>query len=41
MDIVAEIIKVLMIPIVLLAIPIIFVLIFDIAAHLGELFGER
>jgi hypothetical protein len=40
MDIVLDIIKVALIPIVLLVIPILFILIFDIAAHLGELFGR-
>lgn len=41
MDIVEDLIKLLLIPVVLLGIPILFVLILDIAAHLGELFGER
>jgi hypothetical protein len=40
MDIVLDIIKVALIPIILLAIPILFILILDIAAHLGELFGR-
>jgi|GEM_PF-738003 len=37
----AELIKFLLIPIVLLLVPLLVMLIFDIAAHLGELFGER
>lgn len=41
MDLLEELIKLLLIPAVLLGIPILFILIFDIAAHLGELFGER
>jgi hypothetical protein len=40
MDILLDIIKIALIPIVLLAIPILFILIFDIAANLGELFGR-
>jgi hypothetical protein len=40
MDILLDVIKIALIPIVLLAIPILFILIFDIAAHLGELFGR-
>lgn len=40
MDIVLEIIKFALIPLILLVIPILFVLILDIAAHLGELFGR-
>ncbi|GBD16273.1 hypothetical protein HRbin26_01168 [bacterium HR26] len=39
--ILAELIKFLLIPIVLLLVPLLVMLIFDIAAHLGELFGER
>lgn len=41
MDFVDDIFKLVMIPIVLALIPILFILIFDIAAHLGELFGRR
>ena len=41
MDILLDIIKVALIPLILLAIPILFVLILDIAAHLGELFGRE
>jgi hypothetical protein len=40
-DVVEALIKLLIIPLVLIGIPILFILIFDIAAHLGELFGER
>jgi hypothetical protein len=41
MEILLDIIKIALIPLVLLAAPILFVLIFDIAAHLGELFGSE
>lgn len=41
MDIVQDLIKLLIFPVVLLGIPILFILIFDIAAHLGQLFGDR
>lgn len=41
MDIVRDLIKILIIPIVLIVIPILFILVFDIGAHLGELFGRR
>jgi hypothetical protein len=40
MDILLDVIKFLLIPIIFIAIPVLFVLILDIAAHLGELFGE-
>lgn len=40
MDIFLEVIKFALIPLILLVIPILFVLILDIAAHLGELFGR-
>jgi hypothetical protein len=40
MDILLEVIKFLLLPIIFIAIPILFILILDIAAHLGELFGE-
>ena len=39
--ILADLIKFLLIPIVLLLVPLLVMLIFDIAAHLGELFGEQ
>ena len=39
MDIFLDVMKVALIPIILLAIPFLFVLILDIAAHLGDLFG--
>ncbi len=39
--ILVEVVKVLLIPVVLLLVPLLMMLIFDIAAHLGELFGER
>ena len=41
MNIVADVIKLLLIPIVLIAVPILFILVFDIAAHLRELFGQE
>jgi hypothetical protein len=40
-DILLDVIKVALIPIVILAMPILFVLVLDIAAHLRELFGGR
>ncbi len=40
MDILLEVFKVALIPLILLAIPVLFILILDIAAHLGELFGR-
>lgn len=41
MNVIEDIIKVLIIPLVLIGIPILFMLVFDIAAHLGELFGQK
>ena len=41
MDIIEGLVEALLFPIVLAAIPILFILIFDIAAHLGDLFGDR
>lgn len=40
MDILLDVIKFALIPLILLLIPVLFVLILDIAAHLGELFGK-
>ncbi len=40
-SILVEVVKFLLIPVVLLLVPVLMMLIFDIAAHLGELFGER
>jgi hypothetical protein len=39
-DILLEVIKFALIPLVILAMPILFVLVLDIAAHLKELFGR-
>lgn len=41
MDVLEQIIKLLIIPLVLVGVPILFILVFDIAAHLGELFGRH
>ncbi len=34
-------IKILLIVLVLIGVPILFILVFDIAAHLGDLFGHE
>jgi len=36
-----DLVKLLLIPLALLLVPVLMMLIFDLAAHLGELFGER
>jgi hypothetical protein len=36
-----DLVKLLLIPLTLLLVPLLMMLIFDIAAHLSELFGER
>lgn len=41
MDIVRELIKFVLPLIALLLIPALFVLVFDIGAHLGQIFGRR
>lgn len=41
MNVIEDLIKLLIIPLVLLGVPILFILVFDIAAHLGELFGQK
>ncbi len=41
MEIIQELIKFLIIPALIIIIPILFILVLDIAAHLGELFGQR
>ena len=41
MGVIADLIKLALIPIVLIAVPILFILIFDLAAHLRELFGQE
>ncbi len=41
MNVLEQIIKLVIIPLVLVGIPILFILVFDIAAHLGELFGRK
>lgn len=40
-DVIADLVKLVLIPLVLLLVPLLVMLIFDIAAHLGELFGGR
>ncbi|HEU4793082.1 MAG TPA: hypothetical protein VFS96_05445 [Nitrolancea sp.] len=41
MEILQELIKFLILPALVIIIPILFILVLDIAAHLGELFGQR
>lgn len=41
MNVLEQIIKLIIIPLVLVGVPILFMLVFDIAAHLGELFGHK
>ncbi len=41
MNVVEDIIKLLIVPLVLIGAPILFILVFDIAVHLGELFGQK
>ena len=41
MNVVMDLIKIVLIPLVLVVIPILFILIFDIGTHLRELFGRR
>ena len=40
MDILLDVIKFALIPLIILVMPILFVLVLDIAAHLQELFGR-
>jgi len=40
-SVIEDLIKLAIIPIVVLCLPILFMLVFDIAAHLGDLFGSR
>lgn len=40
MDILLDVIKFALIPLIVLVMPILFVLVLDIAAHLRELFGQ-
>jgi len=39
--VIEDLIKLAIIPIVVLCLPILFTLVFDIAAHLGELFNSK
>ena len=41
MNVLEQIIKLIIIPLVLVGVPILFILVFDIAAHLNELFGRK
>ncbi len=41
MDVISEIAKLLLIGVLVILVPFLFMLIFDLAAHLGELFGTR
>ncbi len=41
MSAVEEILKLIIIGLVLVGVPILFILVFDIAAHLGDLFGHK
>mgnify|MGYP001397577970 FL=1 len=41
MDVVAEVVKLALIAVLVVVVPFLFMLIFDLAAHLGDLFGER
>ncbi|GBD19460.1 hypothetical protein HRbin27_01966 [bacterium HR27] len=41
MDVVAEVVKLALIAVLVVLVPFLFMLIFDLAAHLGELFGGR
>ncbi len=41
MDVLEGFIKILLIALVLVGVPVIFILVFDIAAHLGDLFGHE
>jgi len=41
MNVLEQIIKLVILPLVLVGVPILFILVFDIAAHLGELFGRK
>jgi len=40
-NVIEDLIKLAIIPIVVLCLPILFTLVFDIAAHLGDLFGSK
>ncbi len=41
MDVVAEVVKLALIAVLVVLVPFLFMLIFDLAAHLGDMFGER
>ena len=41
MDVVADIAKLVLLAVLVVLVPFLFMLIFDLAAHLGELFGQR
>jgi hypothetical protein len=40
-SVIEDLIKLAIIPIVVVCLPILFILVFDIAAHLGDLFGPK
>ncbi len=41
METTAELVKLILMILLILLVPFLFMLIFDLAAHLGELFGQR
>lgn len=41
MEAIAEIAKLVLIGVLVILVPFLFMLIFDLAAHLGDLFGQR
>ena len=41
MNVLEDFIKILLIALVLVGVPVLFILVFDIAAHLGDLFGHE
>ncbi|MCX7624229.1 MAG: hypothetical protein RMK01_10155 [Thermomicrobium sp.] len=41
MELVSEFVKLVLIAALVVLVPFLFMLIFDLAAHLGELFGQR
>ncbi|MCX2726423.1 hypothetical protein OO015_02810 [Thermomicrobium sp. 4228-Ro] len=41
METIAEIAKLVLLAVLVFLVPFLFMLIFDLAAHLGELFGQR
>ncbi|MCS7051337.1 MAG: hypothetical protein NZL87_06970 [Thermomicrobium sp.] len=41
MEVASEIAKIVLLAVLVLLVPFLFMLIFDLAAHLGDLFGHR